>query len=192
MVEELTDRQLVRRARTLQCSESIKELLKRYSQLIKTVANRYEHALRNVGADRGDILDDSYYLIWRAAKTFKPSSSIFSTWLYNCVKYHCLKTITKASKNTGKEDKDYLLRSSLEAVRKESETEEQIEQLIKVYEAMNLLGDARAKKVLKWRFLGKKKVGLRKIAKKLKISVQGVANISNELIDLIKEGLSKN
>jgi DNA-directed RNA polymerase specialized sigma subunit len=98
-LKEKTDNHLVNQIKLSQCNSSLSELINRHSGICVTICQRYSQVLSIEGVSLDELKDNKDYVIYQAALSYNNSKNIkFSSWLGNCMKYHCLNTINSNKK----------------------------------------------------------------------------------------------
>lgn len=169
----------------------LKELIAKHSGIYLQIVNQTISDQSNV--NKNDIIDDKDLFIYEKALNFDPHRNIkFSTYLGNEIKWKCLNIYNKAKKyeycdvsdqSENLVDKDYV---------KEYLDNETVSL---IYEKADKYHDPRVRKIIQIRYRDCKKNKLtpwKKIAKKLKLSIQGCINIHNRFIREIKNELNTN
>ena len=88
-----------KRIKNKNCEESLLQLSERHSGLYFKIIKKYSKSFfaNNINIDEAS--SDKNLIIWNSAKNFKEDKNVkFSTWLANQVKYFCLNTLNKKSK----------------------------------------------------------------------------------------------
>ena len=186
-----TDNQLIKKVKRARCSESLETLYSRHGGLVNSMISKYANASSNAqcsGVTGADFRDDSLSIVYQAALKFDENKkSKFSTWLGNSTRFHCLNTIKKQKKYV---DGTSYLQEYADKASNESEIESK--KIIGEAEyVMNLLEsfhDPRVKRIFKMRYFAndKKNVSFAEIAKKLKMSTQGIIDIHDEAREFIR------
>lgn len=181
----LTDDLLIKRAKEINCENSLLELSNRHSGLYFKILKKYSKSFSANNIDVNEVAAEKNLIIWNSIKSFNSNKKVkFSTWLANQAKYHCLNTLNKKSKDrlisTGDEILDYL---------KEIEDSTSFENLFEFIE--NILGqlkDKRIKEVFSMRYSKEeKKPSWCLVAKKLNISTQTAINLHNKGIKILRK-----
>ena len=181
----LTDYHLVKSIKNKNCEVSLLQLSERHSGLYFKIIKKYSKSFfaNNINIDEAS--SDKNLIIWNSAKNFKEDKNVkFSTWLANQVKYFCLNTLNKKSKDRLVTTEDEIL---------DCLTEKQIfntcENLFEFADnILNQLKDDRIKKIFSLRYsTSEKKPSWCVIAKKLNISTQTAINLHNKGIEILRK-----
>lgn len=169
----------------------LKELIAKHSGIYLQIVNQTISDQSNI--NKNDIIDDKDLFIYEKALKFDPNRRIkFSTYLGNEIKWKCLNIHNKAKKYEYYDvgdfseylvDKDYI-----------SEYVNQ-EMISLIYDKADKYHDERVRKIIQMRYRDCKKNKLtpwKRIARKLKLSIQGCINIHNRFIKEIKHELNNN
>jgi hypothetical protein len=184
------DLSLIEQIKTNNSESCLKELIAKHSGIYLQIVNQTISDKSNV--NKKDIIDDKNLFIYQKALNFDPNKNIkFSSYLGNEIKWKCLNIHNRANKyeycDVGDEaehlvDKDYL----------KDYLDSEIINLI--YDIAQKYPDKRVRKIIEMRYKDCKSNKLtpwQKIAKKLKLSIQGCINIHNRFIKEIKQDLNK-
>jgi len=181
----LTDDLLIKRAKEINCENSLLELSNRHSGLYFKILKKYSKSFSANNIDVNEVAAEKNLIIWNSIKSFNSNKKVkFSTWLANQTKYHCLNTLNKKSKDrlvpTGDEILDYL---------KEIEDNTSFENLFEFIEnILSQLKDKRIKEVFSMRYSKEeKKPSWCLVAKKLDISTQTAINLHNKGIKILRK-----
>lgn len=94
--ENLQDIDLIKLVKEQQCSEALKEIVKRHEKLYHNIYNYYSRILEKKSIDSSNIIDEKIYNFYEIINSFEEGKNTkFSTWVGNAVKYKCLKLINK-------------------------------------------------------------------------------------------------
>lgn len=186
MADDLSLIQEIKKSNDENC---IKELIAKHSGIYLQIVNQTISDKSNV--NKNDIIDDKNLFIYQKALKFDPNRNIkFSTYLGNEIKWKCLNVHNKAKKyeycDVGDEaehlvDKDYIKEYI------------DFETINLIYEMAEKNPDHRVRKIIQMRYKDCKSNKLtpwKKIAKKLKLSIQGCINIHKRFIKEIKHELN--
>jgi DNA-directed RNA polymerase specialized sigma subunit len=185
------DLSLIEQIKVSNNESCLKELIAKHSGIYLQIVNQTISDKSNV--NKNDIFDDKDLFIYEKALKFDPNRNIkFSTYLGNEIKWKCLNIHNKAKKyeycDVGDQsehlvDKDY----TKEYLDRES--------ISLIYEKADKFPDSRVRKIIQMRYRDCDKNKLtpwKKIAKKLKLSIQGCINIHNRFIKEVKYELNNN
>jgi hypothetical protein len=184
------DLSLIEQIKQNNSENCLKELIAKHSGIYLQIVNQTISDQSNI--NKNDIIDDKDLFIYQKALNFEPNRNIkFSTYLGNEIKWKCLNIHNKAKRyeycDVGDQsehlvDKDYI---------KEYIDNEMIGL---IYEIAEKNPDHRVRKIIQMRYKQCKQSKLtpwKRIAKKLKLSIQGCINIHNRFIKEIKQDLNK-
>lgn len=185
------DLSLIEQIKVSNNESCLKELIAKHSGIYLQIVNQTISDKSNI--NKNDIFDDKDLFIYEKALKFDPNRNIkFSTYLGNEIKWKCLNIHNKAKKyeycDVGDQsehlvDKDY----TKEYLDRES--------ISLIYEKADKFPDSRVRKIIQMRYRDCDKNKLtpwKKIAKKLKLSIQGCINIHNRFIKEVKYELNNN
>lgn len=188
MADDLSLIQEIQRNNNENC---LKELIAKHSGIYLQIVNQTISDQSNV--NKNDIIDDKDLFIYQKALNFDPNRNMkFSTYLGNEIKWKCLNVHNKVKKyeycdiadqSENLIDKDY----AQEFAKSES--------ISLIFQKAEEFPDERVRKIMKMRYKdcnGNKPTAWKKIAKKLKLSIQGCINIHNRFIKKIKQELNNN
>lgn len=180
------DLSLIQKIKEDQDEECLKELISRHSGIYLQIVNQTISDQSNVC--KTDIMDEKDLFIYEKALKYDPNRNIkFSTYLGNEIRWKCLNIHNKAKKyeycDVGSQeehliDKDYLLEFS------------KLEIINLIFDKAEKSEDARVRKIIQMRYkdgVRNKLTPWKKIAKKLKLSIQGCINIHEKFIKEIKK-----
>lgn len=182
------DLSLIKEIKKSNDENCIKELIAKHSGIYSQIVNETISDQSNI--NKNDIMDDKNLFIYQKALKFDPSRNMkFSTYLGLEIKWKCLNMHNKAKNyeycDVGNEtehlvDKDYIKEYI------------DFETVNLIYEMAEKNPDHRVRKIIQMRYKDCKSNKLtpwKKIAKKLKLSIQGTINIHNRFIKEIKSEL---
>lgn len=182
-----TDQELIDKVKEDQDSDSLVEIINRHSGIYHDMVGRFLSGSKNV-ADRDGLLEEKEFTIYNSVMKYDPSRGAkFATYLANEAKWKCLNTLTRSKK---------FPKCSLEEILRQPQCEgySLIHENYEVFSLFKLFlakeKDQRVKKIIDMRYnsVSNKIVPWRKIAKSLKMSIQGVINIHNRcLLNFKKE-----
>ncbi len=160
-----------------------------HSPLCYKVMGKYTPAFHALGINIEDILEEKQKLILEAALSFKPDKNCkFSTWLGNRVRYKCLKEINKKRKSPKivhlvNED----LQPLLETLGFSPHSEDFSNYISTILEGLK---DKRIKKIFKYRY--EDELTFNQIGRKMKLTAQGVSNLHNVGIKILRAKIKNN
>ena len=181
----LTDLHLIKRIKDKNCEKSLIELAERHSGLYFKIIKKYSKSFFANNIDLNEATADKNLIIWNSAKNFKEDKNVkFSTWLANQVKYFCLNTLNKKSKDRLVATEDHILDSL-----NEKSISEKHENLFEFTgNILSQLKDSRIRKIFSLRYSSsEKKPSWCIIAEKLQISTQTAINLHNKGISILRK-----
>tara|TARA_R110002020_G_scaffold19821_6_gene68012 strand:+ start:684 stop:1286 length:603 start_codon:yes stop_codon:yes gene_type:complete len=181
----LTDLHLIKRVKDKNCEKSLIELSSRHSGLYFKIIKKYSKTFFANDIDLNETTSDKNLIIWNSAKNFKEEKNVkFSTWLANQVKYFCLNTLNKKSKDRLVATEDEILDCL-----NEKPTTEKHENLFEFTEnILSQLKDPRIRDIFSLRYsVEEKKPSWCIIARKLDISTQTAINLHNKGISILRK-----
>ena len=159
-----TDLHLINKVKEEGDSFSVKELIDRHSGIYVEMVNKYLPDDMD-GIMKNDVLEDKNFCIYDAAIKFDESKN---TKFPQC-----------------SVDQTFESNVSCDSATNKIQTKEDIE---RIFLAIDLIKDNRAKKIFKMRYKNTKKLTpWKNIAKKLDLSIQGCINIHNKHLTEIKK-----
>ncbi|MAH44885.1 hypothetical protein CMI37_03600 [Candidatus Pacearchaeota archaeon] len=183
--DNVSDNYLAERIKVLHCEISLNELIKRHSPLCFKIIKKYSSSFYANNIDVKETSSEKNLIIWNSAKSFSSDKNVkFSTWLANQVKYNCLNTLNKKSKDRLITTEDEIL-----DVLKERPEEQSNGNLFEfTHNILKQLKDKRIKQIFKMRYsINDKKPSWCIVAKKLNISTQTAINLHNRGIDVLRK-----
>tara|TARA_R100001163_G_C4988346_1_gene141870 strand:- start:99 stop:701 length:603 start_codon:yes stop_codon:yes gene_type:complete len=181
----LTDLHLIKRIKDKNCEKSLIELSERHSGLYFKIIKKYSKSFFANNIDLNEATADKNLIIWNSAKNFKEDKNVkFSTWLANQVKYFCLNTLNKKSKDRLVATEDQILDSL-----NEKPITQKHENLFEFTgNILSQLKDSRIRKIFSLRYSSaEKKPSWCIIAEKLQISTQTAINLHNKGISILRK-----
>ena len=181
----LTDLHLIKRIKDKNCEKSLIELSERHSGLYFKIIKKYSKSFFANNIDLNEATADKNSIIWNSAKNFKEDKNVkFSTWLANQVKYFCLNTLNKKSKDRLVATEDQILDSL-----NEKPITQKHENLFEFTgNILSQLKDSRIRKIFSLRYSSaEKKPSWCIIAEKLQISTQTAINLHNKGISILRK-----
>jgi hypothetical protein len=183
------DLSLIEKIKKDQDEDSLKELICRHSGIYTQMVNMTISDQSNV--NKNDILDEKDLFIYEKALKYDSSRKIkFSTYLGYEVRWKCLNINNKAKKY---EYSDISQCSETLIEKDVSEETHKREILDRVFKLAEECPDIRVRKIFDMRYKNGKRNKLtpwKKIAKKLKLSIQGCINIHSRFIKEIRKNIS--
>ena len=181
----LNDLHLIKRIKDKNCEKSLIELSERHSGLYFKIIKKYSKSFFANNIDLNEATADKNLIIWNSAKNFKEDKNVkFSTWLANQVKYFCLNTLNKKSKDRLVATEDQILDSL-----NEKPITQKHENLFEFTgNILSQLKDSRIRKIFSLRYSSaEKKPSWCIIAEKLQISTQTAINLHNKGISILRK-----
>lgn len=190
----MTDLQLIRKIKKDNCQESLLELYSRHQGICNKMLQKYCKVCYDIGVSLDDLNSDKIYVVYKSALSFKEKKKIkFSTWLCNQMRYHCLNTFNKQSKDISMENEHikYITESNqAKQIDNSSLNKEKVDLIFNILDQMN---DSRVKEIFNLRYFSDRKIQpWNKIGKKMHISTQTVINIHNKALNFLNKKISSN
>lgn len=188
----MTDLQLIQKIKKFNCEESLLELYNRHQGICNKTLQKYCKTCYDIGVSFEDLNSEKIYVVYKSAISFKPSKKIkFSTWLCNQMRYHCLNTLNKQSKDVSMENENikYITESNqCKQIDYSVSNKEKVDSIFNILDQMN---DSRIKEIFNLRyFTSGKNQPWNKIGKKMNISTQTVINIHNKALKFLNKKIS--
>lgn len=174
-------------------NEILKILSDRHSGLyVSTVMRISGNSIPNL---KEEMLDEKMYVLYNSAKNYDENrGSAFSTHFANEAKWNCLKNKSKKS-NIEIPCEDSFIDTTLNAMGKVDRVSISDDGFLheKLMEEIALIDDERAKKIINLRYFSsdKKNLSWKKVAKQVKLSIQGCINVHDKYIEQIKKNIKK-
>ncbi|NBW11411.1 MAG: sigma-70 family RNA polymerase sigma factor [Caulobacteraceae bacterium] len=190
----MTDLQLIRKIKKDNCEKSLLELYSRHQGICNKMLQKYCKVCYDIGVSLDDLNSDKIYVVYKSALSFKERKNIkFSTWLCNQMRYHCLNTFNKNSKDISMENENikYLTeKNQAKQIDNSSLNKEKVDLIFNILDQMN---DSRVKEIFNLRYFSDRKIQpWNKIGKKMHISTQTVINIHNKALSFLNKKISSN
>jgi RNA polymerase sigma factor (sigma-70 family) len=190
----MTDLQLINNIKKHDCEKSLLELAEKHTGICNKMIQKYCRVCSDIGVSIDNLNTDKLLVVYRSAKNFNPDKKIkFSTWLGNQMRYHCLNTLNKTSKDVSMENESIKFiaeKNQSLFLDKENSTQDKIDF---INDILNQMGDSRIKKIFNLRYFSDSKINSwYKIGKKMKISTQTAINIHNKAISFLNKKMSSN
>ena len=167
----------------------LKELISRHSGIYLQMVNQTISDQSN--ACKSDVIDEKDWFIYEKALNYDPNRNIkFSTYLGNEIRWKCLNLHNRAKKY---EYCDIYTQAEQLVERDSFEENDKKEIIDLIFQKAGENEDKRVRKIVQMRYKGgahNKLAPWSKIAKKLKLSIQGCINIHNRFIKEIKKELT--
>lgn len=188
----MTDLQLIQKIKKSNCEKSLLELYDRHQGICNKALQKYCKTCYEIGVSFEDLNNEKIYVVYKSAVSFKSNKKIkFSTWLYNQMRYHCLNTFNKQSKDISMENENikYIAENNQsKQIDNSLINKEKIDLIFNILDQMN---DSRIKKIFNLRyFTNPKTQPWNKIGKKMNISTQTVINIHNKALKFLNKKIS--
>lgn len=185
---EYTDPEIINKIKSDQDSDAVKALADRHSGLIFGIAGKYG-INQTSGTPYHDLDDQKLSIVWDAAQTYDPSKNTqFDTWLGNNVRYYCLKKITKAVRNNEVSIEENPI-DNIPISYDDNSVGENTDYILDIAAQMK---DSRVINIMKDRYCsgGRKVMNYADLGKKYNLSPQGVKNIHDSFIGLVKKKMN--
>jgi len=187
--ENMDDLSLIERVKDFADSSCFQEILNRHSGIYLQMVHSY--APRSTPIDNfNDLLNSKESHIYDAIQNFDETRNIkFSTYLGNHARWLCLNSANKRKHEQLEDNFDAIFESSENLEKLEGET------LKEIFASIKKFNDPRVEKIFRMRYTsvdGKRKLtAWRKIAKEIKLSIQGCINIHNSTLKKLKKQFYK-
>ena len=176
-------------------NESLDELINRHSGIFFKAGSNCLGA----GQLRNDFFDEKEFFFYSVASKFDDTRGCtFPVYLYNMTRWTCMKELTKATKRCKEDPYDPL---DLDTVMRDTKTEKSPvddlmfnEDLSLVKDALEKIGDEKAKKIIKMRYLegeGKKPTSFFNLKDEVGLSRWGVIIAHNRGIKRVQQHIAK-
>jgi RNA polymerase sigma factor (sigma-70 family) len=188
----MTDNELVKNIKSLACDNSFKELVDRHSPLFNSIFQRYAARLKERGVGHTDFFREKEYIFFQAINLFDESKGVkFSTWLANCVRYHCLISLWNLSKYTIVDPEE------LEFYEQNKGNMDSLFQNTDIHDilfrAINTINDESTKKIFLLRYFKnqKKKMPWREVSAEMGMSIRSCVTLHKRTLPYLKSKLLK-
>lgn len=188
----MTDLQLIRRIKNLKCEKSLIELYERHQGICNKMLQKYCKVCYDIGVSLEDLNSEKIYVVYKSALSFKNHKGIkFSTWLGNQMRYHCLNTFNKQSKDISMENENIKYITETNQAKQVDNTSLNKEKVDVIFNILDQMHDPRIKRIFNLRYFTDSKIQpWNKIGKKMHISTQTVINIHNKALKFINQKMS--
>ncbi|NBW13918.1 MAG: sigma-70 family RNA polymerase sigma factor [Caulobacteraceae bacterium] len=188
----MTDLQLIRKIKNLKCEKSLIELYERHQGICNKMLQKYCKVCYDIGVSLEDLNSEKIYVVYKSALSFKNRKGIkFSTWLGNQMRYHCLNTFNKQSKDISMENENIKYITETNQAKQIDNTLLNKEKVDVIFNILDQMHDPRIKKIFNLRYFTDSKIQpWNKIGKKMHISTQTVINIHNKALKFINQKMS--
>lgn len=188
----MTDLQLIKKIKDNNCEESLIELLSRHQGLCNKMLQKYCGICLSLGVSLNDLNTDKLLIVYKSAKNFDfDKKTKFSTWLANQIRYHCLNTLNKVSKDVSMENESikYITEKNQKLITDKANTDQ--EKIDFILNIISQMSDSRITQIFELRYFCKEKTNSwYKIGKKMKISTQTAINIHDKAITFLNKKAS--
>lgn len=188
----MTDLQLIRKIKKNNCEKSLLELYNRHQGICNKTLQKYCKTCYDIGVSFEDLNSEKIYVVYKSAMSFKTNKNIkFSTWLCNQMRYHCLNTFNKQSKDISMENENIKYISENNQSKQRDNSILNKEKIDLIYNILDQMNDSRIKDIFNLRyFTCGKNQPWNKIGKKMNISTQTVINIHNKALKFLNKKIS--
>ena len=188
----MTDLQLVQKIKKNNCEQSLLELYSRHQGICNKMLQKYCKVCYDIGVSLEDLNSEKIYVVYQSALSFKSNKKIkFSTWLGNQMRYHCLNTFNKQSKDVSMENENikYITENNQsKQIDHALLNKEKVDLILNILDQM---ADSRVKEIFNLRYFSDRKIQpWNKIGKKMHISTQTVINIHNKALSFLNKKIS--
>lgn len=181
---------LINRIKKDRCEKSLKLLSDRHSGIFIAISKRYFRKLESYGIFPREIVAEKELVVYRSVLSYDPSKNTkYSTWLANCVRYHCLNTINANKKYIKQQELSQALLDRQSTEDYKAPTDDSIREY-----ALGLLGrvkDKRIKEIFNLRYFSESdKLTWHNIGQSMDISTQTVINLHQKGIKMLLAKMS--
>ena len=188
----MTDLQLIQKIKKNNCEQSLLELYSRHQGICNKMLQKYCKVCYDIGVSLEDLNSEKIYVVYRSALTFKSNKKIkFSTWLGNQMRYHCLNTFNKQSKDVSMENENIKYITENNQSKQIDNALLNKEKVDLIFNILDQMADSRVKEIFNLRYFSDRKIQpWNKIGKKMHISTQTVINIHNKALSFLNKKIS--
>ena len=188
----MTDLQLIQKIKRNNCEQSLLELYSRHQGICNKMLQKYCKVCYDIGVSLEDLNAEKIYVVYKSALSFKSNKNIkFSTWLGNQMRYHCLNTFNKQSKDISMENENIKYITENNQSKQIDNALLNKEKVDLIFNILDQMADSRVKEIFNLRYFSDRKIQpLNKIGKKMHISTQTVINIHNKALSLLNKKIS--
>jgi RNA polymerase sigma factor (sigma-70 family) len=188
----MTDLQLIQKIKKNNCEQSLLELYSRHQGICNKMLQKYCKVCYDIGVSLEDLNSEKIYVVYRSALTFKSNKKIkFSTWLGNQMRYHCLNTFNKQSKDVSMENENIKYITENNQSKQTDHALLNKEKVDLIFNILDQMADSRVKEIFNLRYFSDRKIQpWNKIGKKMHISTQTVINIHNKALSFLNKKIS--
>lgn len=188
----MTDLQLIQKIKSNNCEQSLLELYSRHQGICNKMLQKYCKVCYDIGVSLEDLNAEKIYVVYKSALSFKSNKNIkFSTWLGNQMRYHCLNTFNKQSKDISMENENIKYITENNQSKQIDNALLNKEKVDLIFNILDQMADSRVKEIFNLRYFSDRKIQpWNKIGKKMHISTQTVINIHNKALSLLNKKIS--
>lgn len=188
----MTDLQLIQKIKRNNCEQSLLELYSRHQGICNKMLQKYCKVCYDIGVSLEDLNAEKIYVVYKSALSFKSNKNIkFSTWLGNQMRYHCLNTFNKQSKDISMENENIKYITENNQSKQIDNALLNKEKVDLIFNILDQMADSRVKEIFNLRYFSDRKIQpWNKIGKKMHISTQTVINIHNKALSLLNKKIS--
>ena len=188
----MTDLQLIQKIKSNNCEQSLLELYSRHQGICNKMLQKYCKVCYDIGVSLEDLNAEKIYVVYKSALSFKSNKNIkFSTWLGNQMRYHCLNTFNKQSKDISMENENIKYITENNQSKQIDNALLNKEKVDLIFNILDQMSDSRVKEIFNLRYFSDRKIQpWNKIGKKMHISTQTVINIHNKALSFLNKKIS--
>lgn len=188
----MTDLQLIQKIKRNNCEQSLLELYSRHQGICNKMLQKYCKVCYDIGVSLEDLNAEKIYVVYKSALSFKSNKKIkFSTWLGNQMRYHCLNTFNKQSKDISMENENIKYITENNQSKQIDNALLNKEKVDLIFNILDQMADSRVKEIFNLRYFSDRKIQpWNKIGKKMHISTQTVINIHNKALSFLNKKIS--
>jgi len=188
----MTDLQLIQKIKRNNCEQSLLELYSRHQGICNKMLQKYCKVCYDIGVSLEDLNSEKIYVVYKSALSFKSNKNIkFSTWLGNQMRYHCLNTFNKQSKDISMENENIKYITENNQSKQIDNALLNKEKVDLIFNILDQMADSRVKEIFNLRYFSDRKIQpWNKIGKKMHISTQTVINIHNKALSFLNKKIS--
>ena len=188
----MTDLQLIQKIKKNNCEQSLLELYSRHQGICNKMLQKYCKVCYDIGVSLEDLNSEKIYVVYKSALSFKSNKKIkFSTWLGNQMRYHCLNTFNKQSKDVSMENENIKYITENNQSKQIDHASINREKVDLIFNILDQMADSRVKEIFNLRYFSDRKIQpWNKIGKKMHISTQTVINIHNKALSFLNKKIS--
>lgn len=188
----MTDLQLIQKIKKNNCEQSLLELYSKHQGICNKMLQKYCKVCYDIGVSLEDLNSEKIYVVYKSALSFKSNKKIkFSTWLGNQMRYHCLNTFNKQSKDVSMENENIKYITENNQSKQIDHALLNKEKVDLIFNILDQMADSRVKEIFNLRYFSDRKIQpWNKIGKKMHISTQTVINIHNKALSFLNKKIS--